>query len=61
MPQCPRQTTPLTDSAIKAAKPKVKPYKLADRQGLYVEVMPNGSKLWRLKYHLAAKETHPCQ
>ncbi|HFK2002480.1 TPA: tyrosine-type recombinase/integrase [Pseudomonas aeruginosa] len=52
----PRQTTPLTDSAIKAAKPKDKPYKLADGQGLYVEVMPNGSKLWRLKYRHADKE-----
>jgi len=41
----PRKATPLTDSAIKAAKPKEKPYKLTDGQGLYLEVMPNGSKL----------------
>lgn len=52
----PRQATPLTDSAIKVAKPKEKPYKLADGQGLYLEVMPNGSKLWRLKYSYAGKE-----
>jgi integrase len=38
------------------AKPKEKPYKLADGQGLYLEVMPNGSKLWRLKYSYAGKE-----
>ncbi|WP_296271195.1 integrase arm-type DNA-binding domain-containing protein [Pseudomonas sp. UBA6323] len=52
----PRKVTPLTDSAIKAAKPKDKPYKLADGQGLYLEVMPGGSKLWRLKYSYAGKE-----
>lgn len=52
----PRKAPPLTDSAIKAAKSKNKPYKLADGQGLYLEVMPSGSKLWRLKYRHADKE-----
>lgn len=52
----PRKATPLTDSAIKAAKPKAKPYKLTDGQGLYLEVMPTGSKLWRMKYRHADKE-----
>jgi len=52
----PRQATPLTDSAIKAAKPKEKPYKLTDGQGLYLEIMPNGSKLWRMNYRHSAKE-----
>ena len=52
----PRKATPLTDSALKVAKPKEKPYKLSDGQGLYLEVMPNGSKLWRLKYRYADKE-----
>ena len=52
----PRKATPLTDSAIKVAKPTDKPYKLSDGQGLYLEVMPNGSKLWRLKYRHADKE-----
>ncbi|MBV6753027.1 tyrosine-type recombinase/integrase [Pseudomonas chlororaphis] len=47
---------PLTDSAIKTAKPKDKPYKLSDAQGLYLLVNPNGSKLWRLKYRVAGKE-----
>ncbi|WP_409513261.1 Arm DNA-binding domain-containing protein, partial [Pseudomonas aeruginosa] len=37
-------TMPLTDSAIKTAKPKEKPYKLSDAQGLYLLVNPNGSK-----------------
>lgn len=52
----PRKATPLTDSAIKAAKPKDKPYKLTDGQGLYLEVMPSGSRLWRLKYRHSDKE-----
>lgn len=47
---------PLTDSAIKAAKPAAKPYKLSDSQGLYLLINPNGSKLWRLKYRVAGKE-----
>ena len=47
---------PLTDSAIKTAKSKEKPYKLSDAQGLYLEITPNGSKLWRLKYRVAGKE-----
>lgn len=47
---------PLTDSAIKTAKSKEKPYKLSDAQGLYLEITPNGSKLWRLKYRIAGKE-----
>lgn len=46
----------LTIKEIEAAKPKAKPYKLADGQGLYLEVMPSGAKYWRLKYRIAGKE-----
>ena len=46
----PKRVPPLTQLQIKAAKPKEKPYKLADGGGLYVEVMPAGGKLWRMKY-----------
>lgn len=46
----------LTDTACKSAKPKDKPYKLADSGGLYLQVMPNGSKYWRLKYRFLQKE-----
>jgi len=38
------------------AKPKQKAYKLFDGGGLYLEIMPNGSKYWRLKYRFAGKE-----
>ena len=47
---------PLTNTDCKNAKPKEKPYKLADFQGLYLEIMPHGSKLWRLKYRFMGKE-----
>lgn len=40
----------LTDTAIRNAKPKEKPYKVADSGGLYLLVNPKGSKLWRVKY-----------
>lgn len=37
-------------------KPKEKSYKKFDGGGLYLEVMPNGNKLWRLKYYFQGKE-----
>lgn len=46
----------LTDTAVRQAKPKARPYKLFDSQGLYLDVKPSGSKLWRFKYRLAGKE-----
>jgi len=38
------------------AWPKEKPWKLSDGRGLYLEVMPSGSKLWRIKYNYGGKE-----
>jgi len=46
----------LTDQACKTAKPKQRAYKLSDGGGLYLEVTPQGSKLWRLKYRFLDKE-----
>ena len=46
----------LTHTAVKNAKPKEKPYKLTDGDGLYVLVKPNGGKYWRFKYLYAGKE-----
>lgn len=51
---CP--TMPLTDTAIKALQPRDKPYRVFDGGGLYIEISPTGSKLWRAKYHFGAKE-----
>jgi integrase len=47
---------PLTDRQVKAAKPQDKKFKLADEKGLYLEVRPNGSKYWRMKYRFHGKE-----
>lgn len=47
---------PLTDTAIKKAKPGAKPVKLSDGKGLYLLVSPAGSKLWRWKYRVLGKE-----
>lgn len=46
----------LTDTAIKAAKPREKPYKLFDGEGLYLLINPDGSRWWRLKYRYGGKE-----
>lgn len=40
----------LSAAAVKNAKPKDKPYKLSDRDGLYLYVTPKGSRLWRMNY-----------
>jgi hypothetical protein len=40
---------PLTDVAVRAAKPREKSYRIADGQGMYLEVMPTGAKYCRLK------------
>ncbi len=46
----------LTDIKVKTAKPKDKPYKLADGGGMYLLINTNGSKYWRMKYRFAGKE-----
>jgi Arm DNA-binding domain len=37
----------LSDTRIRSAKPKAKPYKLYDSAGLFLIVNPDGSKWWR--------------
>ena len=41
---------PLTDSAIRALKPRDTAYKVADEKGLYLQVTPSGGRLWRVKF-----------
>ena len=48
---------PLTDTAIRNAKPRAKSYKLTDGAGLYLEVMPNGARYWRMRYRVTGKDT----
>lgn len=46
---------PLSDPAIKKAKPTDKPYKLSDEKGLYLLVNTAG-KYWRMNYRFSAKQ-----
>ncbi len=46
----------LIDTRIRNAKPSEKAYKPTDGGGLYIEIKPNGSKPWRLRYRIAGKE-----
>ena len=47
---------PLSDAQIRALKPKAKPYKVGDFDGLYITVTPSGSRLWHLKYRIDDRE-----
>ena len=47
---------PLSEYQIRAAKPREKPYKLTDGQGLVLLVSPTGARLWRLRYTFAGRE-----
>lgn len=49
-------TGKLTALTIKNAKPADKPVRLFEGGGLYLELMPNGSRYWRLKYRINGKE-----
>ncbi|MCK0508485.1 tyrosine-type recombinase/integrase [Aromatoleum anaerobium] len=46
---------PLTDTAVRQAKPAEKARKLADERGLYLLIQPTGGKLWRLDYRFEGK------
>jgi integrase len=46
----------LTDTAVRASKPRDKEYKLADGGGLYLLVTPSGGRLWRLKFRVLGIE-----
>lgn len=46
----------LTEAAVRAAKPKEKPYKLWDERAMYLLVSPTGARLWRLKYRYGGVE-----
>ena len=46
----------LNDKRCKTAETKDKPYKIADGQGMYLDIRPNGAKYWRLRYRLHGKQ-----
>ena len=47
----------LTDTKIRNLKRKDKLYRIADAQGLTLEINPNGSKLWRHRYRFNNRAT----
>ncbi len=49
-------TVALTDTEIKRAKSKDKPYKLSDGKNLFLWITPSGGKLWRWAYRHEGKE-----
>jgi hypothetical protein len=46
----------LTETQIRKAKPGEKAKRLWDERGMYLEVTPTGSKLWRFKYRIDGRE-----
>lgn len=46
----------LSDTRLKTLKPADKPYTVPDGGGLYVEVLPGGTKAWRLRYRIIGKQ-----
>jgi integrase len=46
----------LTDTRVKNAKPRAKPYKLGDGGWLYLLVKPSSAKLWRMAYRFHGRE-----
>ena len=45
----------LTDTKIRALKPRASVYRTADTNGLALEVRPSGAKFWRFRYRFAGK------
>lgn len=46
----------LTVKQIEAAKPKERPYRLLDSNGLYLYVPVSGKKVWQMRYKIDGKE-----
>jgi len=47
---------PLTDTKIRAAKPKASKYKLSDGQGLQLHVLPSGTMTWKRAYRFDGRQ-----
>ena len=48
----PRLAVPLTETQIRALEPRATRYCVADGNGLVIEVMTTGTKVWRFRYTL---------
>jgi hypothetical protein len=45
----PKAATPLSETQIRAMEPRATRYSVADGNGLVLEVMPTGTKVWRFR------------
>ncbi len=51
----PKTVPPLSETQIRAMEPRATRYCVADGNGLVLEVMPTGNKVWRFRYTLDGK------
>ena len=51
---------PLSNAAVKAARPRSRAYKMFDERGLFLFVTPGGLRSWRLKYRIEGREKLLC-
>ena len=58
-PRSRQKAAPLTDTALKALKPRDKAYKVTDAAGLYVVVSPTGAKSFRYDYRHGVADSNP--
>lgn len=52
-----RRNKPLTKGEINALKPRAETYRVADGEGVYLQIEPNGSMLWRMEQRGGAVAT----
>lgn len=45
----------LTDTKLRAMKPRAGAYRVADTNGLCIEIRPSGGKVWRYRFRHAGK------
>jgi len=50
------QQMPLSDARLRTLIPQDKPYRISDGGGLFVQVAPSGSRLWRKAYRFDGKQ-----
>lgn len=51
---------PLSNAAVKAARPRPRAYKIFDERGLFLFIKPNGLRSWRLRYRFDGREKLLC-
>lgn len=54
-----QKAPPLTDTALKALRPRGKPYKVGDGGGMYVHVSPTGVRTFRYDYRHGVQDSDP--